>query len=394
MTPCSGDSRHENGPTARCHHSALSAALAMVDLDVISVEAYCGRSGIEASAAGPRQSDEECADRPSAPFGFGDRMDWAHWRHPTGAVRGATSEPTWPDPWLSEWQHALVARSSYLARRFGLSVRAGAAVLAVLFVVDTIALTHLLVQDRSRVVAPTKVAPNPPEINAAVAWAGRELAHSVKILTNPTMRTALTARGFTNVLTATALAGGTAPTRVTFDYAVSTPALRAAARSGDPVKRALNVSVPIAVFGSGRHQVVVRQVSTVSPAEVASRQAADLRRRRAGERQLLTNPAIRARPPALTALRAGQLDLRAATVIVLMANSSHVEIVSVHADEPERAAGLPARSVDVRTDADAAVEALLSNLPSSYRPTSDTRLPDGTHRMVWPIDPEPPTGLN
>jgi hypothetical protein len=77
-----------------------------------------------------------------------------------------------------------------------------------------------------------------------------------------------------------------------------------------------------------------------------------------------------------------------------MANSSHVNIVSVNTDEPEQAAGLPARTVDVRTNAAPAVQAMLSNLPSSYQPSTDTPLPNGTHRMVWPIDPEPPAVLN
>lgn len=315
-------------------------------------------------------------------------------RHPTAAVRAATSTPNCTEPWLSEWQYLSTTGKSYLARRFGLSIRATTVIVAALLVVDTVALARVLVHDRSPTVVPTEAKRTPPEADAAAAWAGRELAHGAKIIADPAMRAMLTAGGFTDVLTETALAYGTAAGPVTFDYAVSTDALRAEARSGNAIKRALASSVPIAVFGSGSHRVVVRQVSTASPAEIASRQAADLRRRRAGERELLTNPAIHVRARARAALRAGQLDLRAATVLVLMANSSHVELVSVNPDEPEQAAGLPARSVDVRTDADAAVEAMLSNLPPSYRPASDTRLPDGTHRMVWPIDPEPPTGLN
>jgi hypothetical protein len=213
---------------------------------------------------------------------------------------------------------------------------------------------------------------------------------------DPVMRAALTADRFVHIQTSAATPAGSARAQdvPTFDYVVSTAALRATARSGDPVDRALNSSLPIAVFGSGAHQVVVRQVSTMSAADIASRRTADRQTRRNAERQLLANPAIQARGAARTALQAGELDLRAATVLALMANSSHVNIVSVNTDEPEQAAGLPARTVDVRTNAAPAVQAMLSNLPSSYQPSTDTPLPNGTHRMVWPIDPEPPAVLN
>jgi hypothetical protein len=237
---------------------------------------------------------------------------------------------------------------------------------------------------------------NPTEVNAAAAWAGRELSRDAKIIADPAIRAALTADRFVHIQTPTATSAGGARAQVapTFDYVVSTAALRATARSGNAVDRALKSSLPIAVFGSGANQVVVRQVSTRSGAESVGRRTAERQARRTAERQLLTNPAIHAHAAARIALQAGLLDLRAATVLVLMANSSHVDIVSVNADEPEQAAGLPARSVDVWTDAAPAVQAMLSNLPPSYQPSGDTRLPNGTHRMVWPIDPEPPTGLD
>jgi hypothetical protein len=156
----------------------------------------------------------------------------------------------------------------------------------------------------------------------------------------------------------------------------------------------LQSSLPIAVFGSGPDQVVVRQVSTTSAAASAARRAADGQTRRTAERQLLINPAVRASGSARAALAAGALDLRAATVLALMANASHVKLLSVNVNVPERAAGLPARSVDVQADAGADMQATVSSLPPLYRPISDTQLPNGTHRMVWAIDPEPPAALN
>jgi hypothetical protein len=230
-----------------------------------------------------------------------------------------------------------------------------------------------------------------PAVVAAASWAALELSRDATIVADSATRATLAANRFTHVQTPAATLPGTA---LTFDYIVSTAALRAVAVPGSPIDRALNSSLPIAVFGSGSDQVVVRQVSTAPSAEVAARRSTDLETRRSAERQLLSNPAIRVSGPARAQLQAGQLDLRAATVIALMANSSHVEILSVNVDEPERAAGLPARSVDVRTDAAAGVQVMPSNLPPLYKPIADTLSPNGTHRLVWSISPEAPAALN
>jgi hypothetical protein len=324
--------------------------------------------------------------------------------HLAGGLKQLLQESDALETLLRDSVEGRPAQASNGSRRFQLGpwqsshrrlwLAAGAALVAAGLVVNVVALLH--VTDSSSENAQVVAGANAPEINAAAAWVGRELARDAKIITDPVMRAALTADRFVHIQTSAATPAGRARAQdvPTFDYVVSTAALRATARSGDPVDRALNSSLPIAVFGSGAHQVVVRQVSTMSAADIASRRTADRQTRRNAERQLLANPAIQARGAARTALQAGELDLRAATVLALMANSSHVNIVSVNTDEPEQAAGLPARTVDVRTNAAPAVQAMLSNLPSSYQPSTDTPLPNGTHRMVWPIDPEPPAVLN
>ncbi|MDQ2750989.1 MAG: hypothetical protein M3Y44_15890 [Actinomycetota bacterium] len=265
----------------------------------------------------------------------------------------------------------------------------GVAVVTVLVVVDGAALVHV----NRRTAGTVRVAnlSSPAHVVAAASWAARELSHDSKIVADPAMHATLAADRFIHVQTPAPSSSGTA---LAFDYIVSTAALRATAKAGNPIYRALSSSVPIAVFGSGGDQIVVRQVSTAPSAGIAVRRSIASDSRRTAERQLLTNPAIRADGPARAALRAGQLDLRAATVLALMANSSHVDIVSVNVDEPERAAGLPARSVDVRTDADAGSQVFPSTLPSLYQPITDRLLPDGTHRLVWAIDPEPAPALN
>ena len=90
-------------------------------------------------------------------------------------------------------------------------------------------------------------------------------------------------------------------------------------------------------------------------------------------------------------LAAGGLDLRPATVLALLANSSTVELDAITVDPAEQAAGLPARAIEIRTDNATAAQAVISNLPVAYKPTGDTLLPDGAEGLVWPITPIPPS---
>ncbi|PZS16435.1 MAG: hypothetical protein DLM57_10435 [Pseudonocardiales bacterium] len=298
-----------------------------------------------------------------------------------------------------------LARQRGPRRRGALFLAIGAAAVSVMLVVGTLALVYVLhrsprTQEAANVpnavvVPHAVVVPNAAEVNAAAAWAARELPHAAQLVADPDMRNALNGVGFSNVRTASAAleASSRNNTPLSFDYVVSSAALRAVDRANGPVARALQASLPIAVFGSGPHQLVVRQASTESAADIASRRRADDQIRLTAGRQLLANPAIRASRAVEAVLEAGALDLRAATVLALMANSSHVNILTVNIDKPEQAAGLPARSIDVRTDAAPAVQAMLSNLSPSYRP-SVTQLPNGSNRIVWPIMPIPPVALN
>jgi hypothetical protein len=266
----------------------------------------------------------------------------------------------------------------------------GGVAIAALVAANAIALV-VHANDRSPRAAAARPSVVPPRAVAAASWASVELSHNAKVLADPALRARLRSDRFTQVTTPADSSSGTA---LTFDYIVSTPALRAQASTGNPIDRALRSSVPVALFGSGRDQVVVRQASTASAADIAARRVVDGETRRIAERQLLINPAVRARGPAGAALSAGQLDLRAATVLALMANASHIELLTVNVNEPERAAGLPARSIDVRADDGADMQATVNSLPPLYRPISDTQLPNSTHRMVWALDPEPPPALN
>jgi hypothetical protein len=236
--------------------------------------------------------------------------------------------------------------------------------------------------------------PDASYIVAAVSWADHELPHGAAIVADPRVSSAMTAQGFRHLITADPARAHGTEIRPAADYVVSTEALRRAAATDSGVQNALRSSVPVAAFGSGTQGVVVRQVSKLSAAKVAALRSADRQSRRTAEHQLLANPAVLATGTALSALRQGELDIRCAAVLALMASTGKVELISVDVNAAEQAAGLPARTVDVRSAAPLRVQALLEKVPPAYRPIRDVDRPNGAHRMTWPIDPTPSPVLN
>ena len=81
------------------------------------------------------------------------------------------------------------------------------------------------------------------------------------------------------------------------------------------------------------------------------------------------------------------------TVLVFLANSSHLDLVGVNPQPAEQAAGLPIRSIDLKSDNPGGMQTVLSGLPLSYQPTSSVALSNGAIRLVWPIVAEPLPGL-
>ncbi len=215
-----------------------------------------------------------------------------------------------------------------------------------------------------------------PASAAAVAWAGRELPHDASILADSSLRSALTAAGFTKIVTGSAGAV----------YVIGDPHSTLVEQVGS--------SASIASFGSGTGQTVVAQVITDPPADLASVRSADAQARASAETELLANPGVQATGTAADALRSGEVDLRAATVLAFLANSSHIAVLAATGDAPEQAVGLPIRDIQVRSDDLAATQMIIATLPLSYRPSSATQLPSGALELVWPIAAVPPAGIN
>jgi hypothetical protein len=80
----------------------------------------------------------------------------------------------------------------------------------------------------------------------------------------------------------------------------------------------------------------------------------------------------------------GELDLRAATVLALLAAKTDVHLAKIVIDRSEAAAGRPARTLTLTLrDADA-LAATLHTLPAAYAPAG-VRTAGATTRLDWSV---------
>jgi hypothetical protein len=166
------------------------------------------------------------------------------------------------------------------------------------------------------------------------------------------------------------------------DFVMATNAVRQAARGSTSLAQLLSSAVPVAVFGTGRDAVTVAGVAS-NPAGVRADRARDLASRRRAEPELLANKRVRAAPRPRQVLQSGGLDLRGATVLAELAGHGRVTIVDVPIDAAEAAAGLPARTVEIRLRNQALLQ-LVDSVGPNYRPTV-TRRSNGVIRLTWPV---------
>jgi threonine dehydrogenase-like Zn-dependent dehydrogenase len=83
-------------------------------------------------------------------------------------------------------------------------------------------------------------------------------------------------------------------------------------------------------------------------------------------------------------LRDGDLDLRAATVLAVLAGKSPITLVDIVAVRAETAAGLPARTIVLRVRKHAVLH-VLDSLPGAYRPASNRPVGGHAVRLNWRI---------
>jgi hypothetical protein len=226
-----------------------------------------------------------------------------------------------------------------------------------------------------------------PELSAvdpmaaqATSWAGLNLAPHVSILTDPTTAPTLIKAGFDAV---------TSPASAQLDYVFSTSRLRAQPAAANSISSA----VPIAQFGPVSSGITIEALVSDPPPDLATVRAADLQNRRQAGIELLANSALTVADGAASTLRAGGLDMRAATVLAFLANGGAVSVLSITVNPPEQAVDLPARVVDLSPSDPGAASAILAALPPSYRPVS-VALTSSRLRLTWPVNPLPTAVLH
>jgi hypothetical protein len=173
-------------------------------------------------------------------------------------------------------------------------------------------------------------------------------------------------------------------------FVVSTPDIRAAV-AGSLAAAGQGASLPVAVFGGSAERVEVRIVVPGAQAALSARLARDLDERALAAAALLHNPRITATASARAALRQGQLDIRAATLLALLAARTPFQVDTIMIRPPEQAAGRPVRSITVSVTDPAALTATTRMLTDDYIPTLVTAAAGGT-RLDWPVGLAPNAG--
>jgi hypothetical protein len=174
-------------------------------------------------------------------------------------------------------------------------------------------------------------------------------------------------------------------------FVVSTPDIKAAIAGS--LAAGQRASLPVASFGTGAARVEVCLVVPGAQAALAARIKRDLHERALAAAALLRNPRVTATASARAALRRGQLDMRAATLLALLAARTPVRVDTIMIRSPEAAAGRPARSISVSVTDPAALTATTRMLTGDYTPARVTAAGGGATRLDWRVGLAPNAGL-
>jgi hypothetical protein len=168
----------------------------------------------------------------------------------------------------------------------------------------------------------------------AEAWMAANLPHNVKIIVDDTMWVDLVQDGFPRNNIVWYYKVGTDPdveARAplgwrSYQYVVSTSSMRTFPETLPSVDRALTSSVPVAVFGSGSDDVVVRKIVPQGlKAEGVTLESDAWSRALAGQ-QLVTNRALSFSATARHQLLAGQVELPLMTMVGILSANWHLSI--------------------------------------------------------------------
>jgi hypothetical protein len=230
--------------------------------------------------------------------------------------------------------------------------------------------------------SPQRRAAPPPAASATVrqaeTWIRENLPQTASLRADPAVTADLISAGYP-------AAGPSVSIDSAGVFVVTTPANRDRSQRDLGGAAARISSLPVATFGSGPQRVDVSLLVGGSARSLPSRLSREASERRAADRALLTNPRL-ATPAMLRPwLDDGRLDLRAATVVALLAARTDVHVVRITLDPAEAAAARPARTVALSLADPTALTEVLRTLRSSYAPTRVVTPPDGTRQLTWPV---------
>lgn len=175
-------------------------------------------------------------------------------------------------------------------------------------------------------------------------------------------------------------------------FVVSTPDIRAAIAYRLAAVAGRKASLAVAVFGTGAERVEVRMVVPGAQTALSARLTRDLHERAFAAVALLHNPRITPTASARAALRRGQLDMRAATLLALLAARTPVHLDTIMIRPPEAAAGRPARSISISVTDPATLTTTTRMLTGDYIPAFVTPTGSST-QLDWPVGLAPNAGL-
>jgi hypothetical protein len=222
----------------------------------------------------------------------------------------------------------------------------------------------------------------------AETWVTANIAANTPLCADPALADELGKSGFTAVSSCRPHDWGNGNR-----FVVSTPDIRAAIAGSLAAAVGQGTSLPVAVFGSGPARVEVRMVVPGAQAALSARIARDMHERALAAAALLHNPRVTVTAGARTALQRGQLDMRAATLLALLAARTPVRIDTIIIRQPEATAGRPARSVTVSVTDPAALTATTRMLTGDYVPARVAAVAGGATRLDWPVGLAPNAGF-
>jgi hypothetical protein len=274
------------------------------------------------------------------------------------------------------------------ARILGRPTRVGFAVVCLLLVavaVEAVILFRSMHHDSLTAVASS---PN-AAIPTAESWVKRNLDQHSRLIADEDVKRDLIGQGFPATGISSSgidFPGGSGISNggADYTYAILTPRLRSMSTlTGSRLAMAIANAIPIARLGEGPQAVTVLQVQSESPQGLSARFAADLRARGLAGGALARNRQVSADPALLRLLRAGALDLRASTVIAMLADAGPVRLQELTIDPAATAVGRPVRQVRLTVGKPSTLSSLLSVLPAVYRPMSTTQNSDHSVYMRW-----------